>query len=114
MAGVFVWLTWVTLRLTLWPVARLVGEPSVTFARSWRLMRGAVWPYVWAAILVATAPMIVATILYGAYRHDRAAWEIILASPFDGIGSLLLAVLTAQLYRLRSGSGAQLTEIGQR
>jgi hypothetical protein len=99
----FVLQFWVGARLMLWPVGRLMAEHKMTPVRSWRLMRGAVWPYITGGIFVAVAPAIVGVILFGPYRHGGAVWHVAIASPFLGLGSLLTASLSAQLYRLRTG-----------
>ncbi len=100
---VSVLLVWVGARLALWPVARLVRDYAFPAIRSWNLMRGAVWPYVVGAIVLAGPPAIVGAILYAPYRRDGAVWHVVAASPFLGLATPRAASLTAQLFMLRTG-----------
>ena len=43
---------WAALRLMLWPIGALVGNAAMGPARSWRLMRGYLWRYVAASVLL--------------------------------------------------------------
>src|SRR5204863_4631913 len=43
-------LIWAMMRRLPWPIGMVMGEPSMTAGKSWRLMRGAVLAYILAAI----------------------------------------------------------------
>jgi hypothetical protein len=101
--AIMIALIWIWARLSLWPTGRLLGDRDMTARRSWRLMRGAVGPFILAAILVCALPAIVGTVLYAPYRHNGALWHVVAAAPFQGLANLLSAGLSATLYRLRTG-----------
>jgi hypothetical protein len=46
----------VFLKLLLWPIARLMGDRSLTFAGAWRLMDGAVWAWILATLVLQVPP----------------------------------------------------------
>ena len=67
------------MRLMLWPIGALMGEPGVTAGRSWALMRGQAAGFIVAAILL-DVPLFLATTGYifigGLVLHQR------LTAPF--------------------------------
>lgn len=105
--AVFVALLWPSARLTLWPVGMLMDDPRTTPGFSWRAMRGAVWPYFLAYLLLVGAPFVTYSVSW--------SWFAALHSPANlGIASVsytLLVIVTSSLhavvYRTRLGPSAE-------
>jgi hypothetical protein len=94
---------WVSLRLTLWPIARLLGDNRVTGGQSWALMRGATGRY--AAVLgLLIGPMLLLNYLLDVFT--RAASPLIhgaATAPLSAAISLTTAAVAAEVYRMRMG-----------
>jgi hypothetical protein len=78
MYGSLLVLDWIYVRLLLWPIGALVGEPGMTPGRSWALMRGQVAGFV-VAVVVLNLPLVLMTGLCCRQRPDPA--------PAAGAGS---------------------------
>ena len=100
LVGVFV-LVWIVVRLLLWPIGQFPEVGVVSARQSWRLMRGAFWPYVGAAILAGLPPGIIALSLVSLYRAHGALWALIAQAPFNGLLNLILTAVGVEVYRAR-------------
>lgn len=89
------------IRLVLWPVGVLVGEP-IGSAASWRLMRGATWRFLGAVALLAAPPLAISTITGFEFirRHDLPMEPA--AVVFAALANLATAAVTAAVFRARS------------
>ncbi|MDB5476708.1 MAG: hypothetical protein JWP49_2219 [Phenylobacterium sp.] len=92
---------WVVTRLQLWPIGRLLGA-GTTAGASWRLMRGAVWPYLLGLFLVFLAPMIPGVFLFTAYRSTGGWGSGAAAGILLSFGALLAMGLNARIYERRA------------
>ena len=94
-------LLWVALRLTIWPVGRLVGYDEMSPGRSWRLMKGAVLRSMLAAALLS-APVFILNMLVA--MLTQAAGPVtarVSAAPLASLMALLAASVAAEIYRAR-------------
>ena len=79
---------WASLRLTLWPIARLLGDRRVTGEQSWILMRGAVISFT-GALLLLTAPLLMLNYaLMELTQHASSLVRDAVNAPLEG-GNLL-------------------------
>lgn len=91
------------LRLTLWPVARLLGRRDVSPERSWRLMRGATGDFLFATI-VLTAPLgILGSIPLMLSSQGLELWGRLWAAPIGASAVLLVSAVAAEVYQSRIG-----------
>jgi len=94
-------LLWVALRLTIWPVGRLVGYDEMSPGRSWRLMRGAVLRSVLAAALLS-APVFIANLVVVMLTQPAGPVTArVSAAPLASLMALLAAAVAAEIYRAR-------------
>jgi hypothetical protein len=93
---------WAALRLMLWPIGALVGEAAMGPARSWRLMRGYLWRYVAASILLGALPLLVAMVLGQEFYANNQIVALVLGQPFLTFVAATDAAVAAELYRARS------------
>jgi len=92
---------WVSLRLTLWPIARLLDDRRVTGAQSWTLMRGAVGRYAGAVILLV-APMTLVNYLIGLLAaHASPLIHEAATAPLRAAMTLAATAVAAEVYRKR-------------
>jgi hypothetical protein len=92
---------WATLRLTLWPIGRLLGNVEVTASRSWKLMRGAVLRYAMALILLG-APVFILSVMVAMLTKPQGHLISQLAvTPLTSLAALLAAAVAAEVYRAR-------------
>ena len=100
MAGV---VCWVALRLTLWPIAKLLGDTRVTAEQSWQLMRGAVLRYAGALVLLV-APFVMVSYLIGVFAQSAPGLVLDAAeAPVRAIITLAATAVAAEVYKLRMG-----------
>ena len=100
--------TWAEIRLILWPIALLLGERAVTLPAAWARMRGAVWPYVAACILLGALPLLVSLVFGTQYFYHGQIAALILGQPFMVFSRLTGVAVAAAVYRARVGtSGVQ-------
>jgi hypothetical protein len=94
---------WVALRLTLWPIARLLGDSRVTAEQSWQLMRGAVARYAGAVVLV-TAPLVMINYLLSVFAAQAPGVVLDAAlAPVRAALTLAVTAVAAEIYRMRMG-----------
>jgi hypothetical protein len=94
---------WVALRLTLWPIARLLGDSRVTAEQSWQLMRGAVLRYAGALVLLL-APLVMVSYLVSVFAASAPGLVIDAAeAPIRAIITLAATAVAAEVYKLRMG-----------
>jgi hypothetical protein len=89
------------LRLTLWPIGRLIGDAEMTPARSWRLMRGLVLRYAMAAILLGAPVLILNFIVIMLTRAQNPLLSNVAAAPLGSLMALLAAAVATEVYRMR-------------
>jgi hypothetical protein len=100
MAGV---VFWVSMRLTLWPIARLFGDKRVTAEQSWLLMRGAVARYAGAVVLLI-APLLTINYVLGLFAPHAPPMMIDAAvAPLRAAITLAATAVAAEVYRTRMG-----------
>lgn len=85
------------IRLVLWPVGVLTGEP-IRPARSWRLMRGATLRFLGAAALLAAPPLAVSTVTGFAFIKDHNLPAELVAVVFAALANLAVAAVTAAVF----------------
>ena len=113
------WVAWllrlillpVWLKLMLWPIGLVVGDASVTLRRSWRLMRGAVWPTLWATIIVGALPFVVGLVFSNRFFYQRDLLDLLVSSAMLAAFSLVTQAVGAAVYRLRLVDTASLGDI---
>ncbi len=91
---------WIALRLSLWPIARLLDDRRVTASQSWTLMRGAVMRYA-GAVSSVVAPLI---LINAAVSVATAQWPLIhdaAMAPLNAAITLGAAAVAAEVYRNR-------------
>ena len=94
-------MVWLALRLTLWPIGRLLGDRRVTSEQSWILMRGGVASYA-AAVLLLTAPMLVLnTLVLTLTAHASPLVRDAAGAPLSAAIVLAAAAVAAEVYRKR-------------
>ena len=102
----------VMVKLTLWPVAILVGRRDASLGRAWAMMRGAVVGYIGATLVISVpmvAAMVAGTFAMPADAAARATDAILEVSIV--LGSIAGVALAAALYELRWGSRSGLAEV---
>lgn len=92
---------WVGLRLTLWPIARLLDERRVTASQSWALMRGAVGRYAGAVLLLVVPMALVNGLLGGLIAHAPALVNEAATAPLRALMTLAAAAVAGEVYRKR-------------
>jgi len=92
---------WATLRLTLWPIGRLLGNAEMTAGRSWRLMRGAVLRYLMGAILLGAPVAMLNFMVITLTKSQGHLISQIAATPLNALIALLAAAVAAEVYRAR-------------
>jgi hypothetical protein len=80
--------TFVTIRLSLWPVALAIGDKSVTFVTAWRAARGAVWAMT-GALLLLGVPWLAAHLAATMWAMSPTGQARVAATVIDGILSVL-------------------------
>ena len=91
---------WLSLRLTLWPIGRLLDDSRVTAAQSWILMRGAVMRYA-GAVSVLVAPLILINAAVSlATEHVPLIHQAAIA-PLNAAIMLGATAVAAEVYRNR-------------
>ena len=94
---------WVSLRLTLWPIARLLGDNRVTSGQSWALMRGATGRYA-AALGLLVGPMLLLNALLDLLTREASPLiHGAATAPLSAAISLTAAAVAAEVYRMRMG-----------
>jgi hypothetical protein len=94
---------WVALRLTLWPIARLLGDTRVTAEQSWQLMRGAVARYAGAMVLLL-APLVTIAYILSLFRGHAPPMLVDAAlAPVQAAITLAATAVAAEIYRMRMG-----------
>ena len=91
---------WISLRLSLWPIGRLLDDRRVTASQSWTLMRGAVMRYA-GAVSSVVAPLI---LINAAVSVATAQWPLIHSAamaPLNAAITLGAAAVAAEVYRTR-------------
>lgn len=113
LAGAAVWfaLLYPMSRLLAWPIRHLLGDTTAPPTESWRIMRGAVWPYA-LSIVVLSTPF---------YLVDLFAWEqFFFFESYLGMGVAVLVDagwdaalcgLAASAYRTRVMESERLAEV---
>lgn len=96
-------LLWVVMRLLLWPIGMVMNEPSMTAGRSWRLMRGAVFAYIVAAVALNVLPSLLVSLAALRYTATGSLLWLVPIGPLGAISAQLSAALTAEVYRRRTG-----------
>ena len=99
--GVYFVAAWVCLRLMLWPISLLLGEGTVPPGRSFRLMRRAVWPFVFAAAILGVGPVIVWGVVASQYTSQGGEWRLVIGAPFLVFFAMACAAVGAEVYRRR-------------
>jgi hypothetical protein len=95
---------WISLRLSLWPIGRLLDDRRVTASQSWTLMRGAVMRYA-GAVSSVVAPLI---LINAAVSVATAQWPAIHSAamaPLNAAITLGAAAVAAEVYRNRMNLG---------
>lgn len=92
---------WAALRITPWPIGRLVGNALMTPGRSWRLMRGVVLRYAMAAILLAAPVVLMAVMVAMLTKSQGHLISQIAVTPLSSLVALLAAAVAAEVYRSR-------------
>jgi hypothetical protein len=93
-------LFWISLRLSLWPIGRLLDDQRLTASQSWTLMRGAVMRYA-GAVSSVVAPLI---LINAAVSVTTAQWPTIHSAcmaPLNAAITLGAAAVAAEVYRDR-------------
>jgi hypothetical protein len=92
---------WASLRLALWPIARLLGDRRVTGEQSWILMRGAVISFT-GALLLLTAPMLMLNYaLIVLTQHASPLIHDAVSAPLRAAVGLAVTAVAAEVYRKR-------------
>jgi hypothetical protein len=92
---------WTGLRLTLWPIGKLVGDADMTPGRSWKLMQGAVLRYVLAVVLLGAPLFILELIVAMLTKPEGRLISQIAVAPLTSLMALLAAAVAAEIYRTR-------------
>ena len=94
-------LLWMAMRLTPWPIGRLLGNVEMSSGRAWRLMRGVVLSYAMAAILLS-APVVALAVMVAMLTKPQGHLISQLAiAPLSSLVALLAAAVAAEVYRAR-------------
>lgn len=91
---------WISLRLSLWPIGRLLDDRRLTASQSWTLMRGAVMRYA-GAVSSVVAPLI---LIDAAVSVTTAQWPMVHSAgmaPLNAAITLGAAAVAAEVYRDR-------------
>lgn len=99
--GLYLVAAWACLRLMLWPISLLLGEGAVPPGRSYRLMRGAVWPYIFGAAILGVGPVIVWGVVASQYTAQGGEWRLVIGAPFLVFFAMACAAVGAEVYRRR-------------
>jgi hypothetical protein len=91
---------WIGLRLTLWPIARLLDDRRVTASQSWTLMRGASVRYAGAISLLVT-PLILANAFISVATEQAPLIHRAAIAPLNAAIALAAAAVAAEVYRNR-------------
>jgi hypothetical protein len=92
---------WVSLRLTLWPIARLLGENRVTGGQSWTLMRGAAGRYA-GALGLLVGPMLLLNYLLDLFTTQASPLiHGAATAPLSAAITLTTAAVAAEVYKNR-------------
>jgi hypothetical protein len=91
----------VALRLTLWPIARLLDDRRVTASQSWALMRGAVGRYAGAVLLLVAPLALVNGLIAGLVAHAPALANEAATAPLRALMTLAAAAVAGEVYRKR-------------
>ncbi len=107
-------MAYVLLKVTLWPIGRLMGRPEVTPGRSWRLMRKATRGVILAYVLAIVPLMVVSGVLGGMGMLDPGAASIVpvVAVQAAAVGYLVMAyAIVATLWTLRVEKPATVADV---
>lgn len=104
-------LAFVWLKLLLWPIGLVVGDPEVTAGVSWKLTHRAYWGYIIGAVLLAAIPYIIVLVITlgaraagGATSAASAAANVPLTvAPFSALLAIAFNAVAAALFHLRRG-----------
>jgi hypothetical protein len=91
---------WLSLRLSLWPIGRLLDDRRVTAGQSWALMRGAVMRYA-GAVSVIVAPMILINALVSLLTDQMPLIHQAAIAPLNAAITLGATAVAAEVYRTR-------------
>jgi hypothetical protein len=92
---------WVSLRLTLWPIARLLGDNRVTGGQSWTLMRGAAARYA-GTLGLLIGPMVLLNYLLDALTTEASPLiHAAATAPLSAAITLTTAAVAAEVYKNR-------------
>src|SRR5205823_1105234 len=86
---------WGSLRLTLWPIGRLLGNEEMTAGRSWRFMRGAVLRYLMGIILLGAPVAMLNFMVITLTKAQGHLISQIAATPLNALICLLAAAVAA-------------------
>jgi hypothetical protein len=92
---------WMALRLTLWPIGRLVGDAEMSAGRSWRQMRGAVMGYILAVVLLSAPVFILEMMVVMLMKPEGHLLTQVSVAPLNSLMALLAAAVAAEIYRMR-------------
>ena len=92
---------WAAMRITPWPIGRLIGNDQMTPGRAWRLMRGVVPRYAMAAILLAAPVAVLAVMVAMLTKSQGHLISQIAVTPLSSLVALLVAAVAAEVYRSR-------------
>ena len=92
---------WAAMRITPWPIGRLVGNALMTPGRSWRLMRGVVLRYAMAAILLGAPVAVLAVMVAMLTKPQGHLIGQLAVTPLTSLMALLAAAVAVEVYRSR-------------
>lgn len=102
------------LKLTLWPIGRLMGRPEVTPPRSWRLMRKATRGLVLGYVIFGMPIGVVALVAMPAFNAAKA-WTLGPSSIAMNFASAAFSIavygLAAAIYRIRVAAPASVADV---
>ena len=99
--GLYLVAAWACLRLMPWPISLLLGEGTVPPGRAFRLMRGAVWPYIFGAAILGVGPVVVWSVVASQYTSQGGEWRLVIGAPFLVFFAMACAAVGAEVYRRR-------------
>ena len=91
---------WISLRLSLWPIGRLLDDRRVTAVQSWTLMRGAVMRYA-GAVSSVVAPLILVNAAISVVTAQMPTIHTAAVAPLNAAITLGAAAVAAEVYRNR-------------
>jgi len=91
-----------SLRLALWPVARLMGDETMTATRAWGMMRGATVSYLLALILLGAPLVLLNLVVVMLARRAGGLAPGLAGAPLGALTSLVAMAVSAEIYRARA------------